>query len=255
MDAQPSWHLLAQLSELEDLALQCREDLACCAVVLAASQRTLQQVTLASKAWDTPTYRALQHLERLHHIILKVDSMSLEDAEVLAIAKLRQSGEMSLMLRKCTMIEPGVIQLLSRGDSHMTCLALYEASKAQVQELQTMATLQTLVVARPDFDGDVCQLQPQPNLRQLSMINCHGLSNNGVQWIPVAFPQVSWLAFLREQSDAPPVDLPDISSQALTSLSQCPKLHIAHIQGLNGLTRAAVRSFRQALRVQQRAGA
>ena len=186
MKGQPSWHLLAQLSSLEDLALQCREDLSCCVMVLAASQRTLQQVTLASKAWDTPTYRSLQHLKRLRNLTLKVDSMSLENAE--ALAKLRQSGEMSLMLRKCMDLEHGVIQELSRDGFCMTCLLLREASRSQVEELQTMAALQTLVIACPELDVNVCDLQPQPNLQQLFVIGCHGVTDNGMRWIPVAFP-------------------------------------------------------------------
>ena len=69
-DFQP----LAQLSLLEDLALQCPVDVnsASCSGVLSSSRATLRAVVLTAGSWDAKTYRSLQGSTQLDEVCIRI---------------------------------------------------------------------------------------------------------------------------------------------------------------------------------------
>ena len=248
----PDWQPLAQLSGLQDLALQCQEDMSSCAQVLISNRANLQRVVIASRSWDHNTYAALPHLQSLHTISIKVDSLTTPEATV--VGNLLAPRDIRMLIRRCDLVTPRVFWALSSGTAAVTQLVVWESSKVHCHELQQMQHLTLLAVVRPRHDVNVTDFKPQQALKVLSMVSCFGIDDSGVQYITAAFPSLRVVSVLREVEYRAYVDLPIISVQAVVSLAQGRLLDHMCIGGLTGLTRQGIKALRHAIKAQQSAG-
>ena len=81
--AKADFQLLAQLTCLTDLALQCLDAESSCEGVLQSSRQTLCQVTLTAYSWITATYSSLQDMPGLDKLTISVLEMTCAGAEAL----------------------------------------------------------------------------------------------------------------------------------------------------------------------------
>ena len=76
-DFQP----LAQLSMLQNLALQCNDDYNKCEGVLMRNRQTLRKVTLTAHAWSASTYSSLQAVAQLDFLNISIKGIDIEQAQ------------------------------------------------------------------------------------------------------------------------------------------------------------------------------
>lgn len=82
-NVKANFQLLAQLSCLTDLALQCLDTETSCEGVLQSSKQTLCQVTLTALSWAAATYFSLQDMPGLDKLTISVLDMTGAQAEAL----------------------------------------------------------------------------------------------------------------------------------------------------------------------------
>ena len=181
---------LAQLTCLEDFALQCLDSSTgnSCAHVLCSSSNTLQTVQLGIFGMDGVTCLALYSLSKLQALMLQVNSLDTSLAR--RITRLTAST-IHVWVCKGRRVRPEALRVLGMGQS-ITHLTLEHFSERCMQHMVPMQGLRTLtILASPDLTGE--KLCFQPNLHCLSLVHCRSLTVRGTQDAEKSFPGVQIL--------------------------------------------------------------
>ena len=193
---EPEFDPLAQLTQLEDLALQCSGMHTSCSAVIHSNKHTLQRLQLASKTWDTETYAALGCLTGLKMLAMKVYELSQHDAQMLG--DLPRPDAVHVTLRMCQDIVPQAFHDLTAGRSKINNLTLWILDDIRSCELQLMPELTSLALVRC-FELTGCSLQHlQPNLAELTFVTCPSISTAGVTNIVKICPALRHMTFHAE---------------------------------------------------------
>ena len=252
--ARTDFEPLAQLSGLQDLALQSDSRSASACGVLNSSRQTIQRVILTSRGWDTATLSALDTLPRLRTVTIKVLSLAVEDAIVLS--HLLQPDSIQIMLRKCSKTAPEAFTILSSSQANITHLEVWEMENACLCKLQSMQSLTGLTIVRPstDFTGEA--LVSQPNLDTLRLVSCFALTDDGLRSLLAAAPLVKMLLIQQELQHTCPTQLSDsdtLTKHGLVSIAQASNLVYLDLQGVK-ITRGGEKLLESTLCAQQKAG-
>ena len=179
---------LSQLSSLMDLTLQCACDLASCAGVLESSRHTLCRVHLASNSWSLDTYSALQQIQHLDLLVLRLYVPSAPQIDALAGITPRNY---QLRLHHLRSLPDQPLLNLSAAVPIVHNLCLYNIDDAICQQLGTLPSLQTLFIHdSPHLTGTSACFNPQPKLTNLRFFNCPEISGVGVE----GMKQIMWAA-------------------------------------------------------------
>ena len=213
---------LGQLQCLEDLALQCSRESACCQGVIQSSSHTLRHIVLASYSWSQHTYEALCNVPNLATLFARVNTLNLTTAKILA--NLLAPDLVELALRRCQIMEPAVLRKLTSGRAKVQKLTVWHIDDRRCSEIQSMSTLLSLAVLRSaSFSGRT--LQPQPSLTSVTLVDCSALSSVGLECIIEGFPSLRSIAFLPQSEHVGPQDYECLPLQL-------PQAALAHGRGL-----------------------
>ena len=252
--ARTDFEPLAQLSGLQDLALQSDSRSASACGVLTSSRQTLERVILTSRGWDTATLSALDTLPKLRAVTIKVLSLAVEDAVVLS--RLLQPDSIQIMLRKCSKMVSEAFIILSSSQANITHLELWEMENACLCKLQSMQSLIGLTIVRPssDFTGEA--LVSQPNLDTLRLVSCFALTDDGLRSLLAAAPLIKMLLIQQELQHTCPAELSDsdvLTKHGLVSVAQASHLAYLDLQGVK-ITRGGEKLLESTICAQQKAG-
>ena len=155
-DFQP----LAQLSLLEDLALQCPVDVnsVSCSGVLSSSRTTLRAVLLKAGSWDAEIHRSLQGSTQLEKVCIRV--LWLWDTAALELGKVKANC-MQLVILKLDQCSSSALRALT---AHKPC----------VREL----------ACRDMPDDFTVYLQQMPNLERLYLLDARLFTGRHLQSHP-----------------------------------------------------------------------
>lgn len=254
IQARTDFEPLAQLTGLQDLALQSESRTASACGILHSNRQTLQHVILASRGWDTATLRALDDLSNLHTVTLKVLCLTVEDATV--ISHLLRPTSIKIMLRKCAKMVPEAFKIFSSSQASITHLELWDLENSCLGELRSMQSLTSLAVVRPstEFTGEGLELQP--NLDTLRLVSCFALSNDGLRALLASAPQLKLLLIQQELQHACPPELRDsdtLTKHGLVDVAQAANLVYLDLQGVK-VTRGGEKLLESSICAQQKAG-
>ena len=254
MQARTDFEPLAQLSGLEDLALQSGSRTASACDVLRSNSPTLTHVLLSSRGWDSDTLSALDGLSKLQSVTVKVLSLTIEDASTLS--HLLRPQSIQIMLRKCAKMEPKAFKVLSSSQASITHLELWELDMSGFCELQSLQSLCSLTVVRPsaEFTGE--GLQHQPNLHTLRLVSCFALNDPGLQALIVSAPALKILMVQQELQQICPAELREsdmLTKHGLVTVAQAPDLVYLDLQGVK-ITRGGEKMLENTINAQQKAG-
>jgi Leucine-rich repeat (LRR) protein len=252
--ARTDFEPLAQLSGLQDLALQSDSRSASACGVLTNNRQTLERVILTSRGWDTATLSALGTLPKLRTVTIKLLSLSVEDA--VALSHLLQPDSIQIMLRKCSRMALEAFTILSSSQANITHLMLWEMENAYLCKLQSMQSLTGLTIVRPSshFSGEALALQP--NLDTLRLVSCFALTDDGLRSLLAAAPLVKMLLIQQELSMTCPAELNDsdaLTKHGLVSVAQASNLVYLDLQGVK-ITRGGEKLLESTICAQQKAG-
>ena len=188
---------LAQLSLLEDLALQCPLDVdgASCSGVLSSSRATLRAVVLKAGSWDAETYQSLQGSAQLDKVCIRIRQLWYAAASELGKIKARFIQLVIMELHQCscrafralTAHKPCIRELVCydmpdnltvylQQMPHLETLYLLEARLFTGKHLQTHTTLKKFAIRHCDDDvmivdlGRIVQKLPALELLQLQSV-------------------------------------------------------------------------------------
>ena len=167
--SQPDFQPLAQLENLDDLALQCQGHNSSCCGVLDSNKNSLRRVVLASDSWDSLTFQALLGAESLEHLTLKVHSLATDTAQTLSC--MMAPSTIQIMLQRCLQMEAAAFTALSSGQAKITLLSLWRVDNIRMRALASMPNLQSLVIVRPDLSFKGADMQYQPVLASLVFLS------------------------------------------------------------------------------------
>ena len=244
--ARTDFDPLAQLSGLQDLALQSDSRSASACGVMNSSRQTLQRVILTSRGWDTATLSALDTLPKLRTLTIKVLSMAVEDAIVLS--HLLQPDSIQIMLRKCSKMAPEAFTILSSSQANITHLEVWEMENACLCKLQSMQSLTGLTIGEA--------LVSQPNLDTLRLVSCFALTDAGLRSLLAAAPLVKMLLIQQELQHTCPTQLSDsdtLTKHGLVSIAQASNLVYLDLQGVK-ITKGGEKLLESNICAQQKAG-
>ncbi len=252
--ARTDFEPLAQLSGLQDLALQSDSRSASACGVLNSNRQTLERVILTSRGWDTATLSALDILPKLRTVTIKVLSLTVEDATVLS--HLLRPNSIQIMLRKCSKMVPEAITVLSSSQANITHLEVWEMENACLCKLQSMQSLTGLTIVRPstDFTGEALVLQP--SLDTLRLVSCFALTDDGLRSLLAAAPLITMLLIQQELQHTCPAELNDsdaLTKHGLVSVAQASNLVYLDLQGVK-ITRGGEKLLESTICAQQKAG-
>ena len=160
-DLQP----LAQLSLLEDLALQCPVDVegASCSGVLSSSRTTLCAVVLKAGSWDAETYRSLQGSAQLEKVCIRVFWLWYAAALELGKVKAKFIQLVIVELHECSCRTFRALTAHKPCIRELACRDMPDDFTVYLQQMPNLERLY-LIEARM-FTG--MQLQSHPTLRSL----------------------------------------------------------------------------------------
>ncbi|DBB17661.1 TPA: hypothetical protein ACH3X3_002702 [Trebouxia sp. C0006] len=147
MGGQPDFRPLAQLTQIEDLALQCDSDSSDCSHVVDSNQHGLQSLVIASRSWTDSTYAAAANVETLHTIVVKVETLT--EAGAALLANLVVPGSVQVLISCCHQMSLHAFLLLSAGQAKITVLELWMIDTNQCNRLQTMPSLHEMTLMQP----------------------------------------------------------------------------------------------------------
>ena len=110
---QPDFRPLAQLTKIEDLALQCSgsgrgSD---CSHIIDSNRLGLQSLTIASRSWADNTYAAAANVETLGTVVVKVEILT--EAGAALVANLVHPGSVQVLIGACNQMSQQAFWLLS----------------------------------------------------------------------------------------------------------------------------------------------
>lgn len=221
-DLQP----LAQLSSLQDLALQVQyQQSASCAAVLDSNRHTLQSVVLSAHSWSFETYWGL-------HIVANLDTVVTDFKWLDSVAMPYLAGISARLVRWIVRghINSVTVEALNTAKVHH--LTLFCLCDTFWQEMAGSTSLQRLTV----LDSEVSSNEGVgvfPNLTELTLINCHRVSALGVKhWLTKALPALASLSFWARDSGRKL----RLSRSALEAMASGSRLVAVDLRGVSLLT-------------------
>jgi len=133
---QPDFRPLAQLTKIEDLALQCGGNSSDCSHIINSNRLGLQSLTIASQSWTDSTYAAAANVEALRTTVVKVEILT--EAGAALVANLVHPGSVQVLIGCCHQMSQRAFLLLSSGRAKITVLELWHIDANQCNRLQTM---------------------------------------------------------------------------------------------------------------------
>ena len=246
IDFQP----LAQLLLLEDLALQVfgwREP-ECCSGVLRSNRQTLQFVTLTADSWTAATYRSLQQIVQLKTLTISIINANTAQAQAL-------KGVTAELFRL-------TLQNIHGAQLDDTLQALQDNEPAGVHEL-TLRNQQCCDTCRPPLLPFLqsltlreCRsltgksLPSYPRVTQLVIIDCPGVTGDGLQHIiRKALPALQDISLhISARND----QAMHMSLRALNALHFGQNLRHIDLRGVSGLTLDRLAKFDYTMQRKQR---
>ncbi len=176
---QPDFRPLAQLTKIEDLALQCSGNSSDCSHIIDSNRLGLQSGTIASRSWADNTYAAAANVETLRTVVVKVEILT--EAGAALVANLVHPGSVQVLIGACNQMSQQAFWLLSYGRAKITVLDLCNIDANQCNRLQTMHSLHTITLRQPQLNArNTIFTALQPQLTDLRLISCLQLTYRAV---------------------------------------------------------------------------
>ena len=202
MCGQPDFRPLAQLTKIEDLALQCGGNSSDCSQVIESNRHGLQSLTIASISWTDSTYVAAASVEALRTVVVKVRIMT--EAGAALVANLLRPGSVQLLIGCCHEMSQQAFLLLSSGQAKITVLEVWHIDAIQCNRLRTMQSLRKMTLSVPQLNATNTIFRAlQPQLTDLRLISCLQLTYCAVANIVQRLPALQHLAFQQESQTQP----------------------------------------------------
>ena len=113
MCGQPDFGPLAQLTNIEDLALQCSGNSSDCSHAIDSNKLGFQSLIIASHSWTDSTYAAAANVETLHTIVVKVETLT--EAGAALVANLVVPGSAQVLISCCHQMSCQLVRLRSQS--------------------------------------------------------------------------------------------------------------------------------------------
>ncbi len=251
MGSQPDFRPLAQLTKIEDLALQCSGFSSDCSRVIDSNQHGLQRLIIASCSWTDSTYAAAANVETLRTVVVKVATLT--EAGAALVANLVHPGSVQVLIGCCHQMSQRAFLLLSSGRAKITVLELWSVDADQCKSLQTMHSLHKMTLMQPCFnETDTVFTNLQPQLTDLRLISCLQLNHCALANMIQSLPALQRFAFQQESHIQPPAGTRSFCSTGLLMFNQASKLRVVNLEGAQGLTDEMVYAFEADFRAQHR---
>ena len=239
-DFQP----LAQLSMLQDLALQCCDDYSSCEGVLICNRQTLRKVILTAYAWSASTYRSLPAVAQLAFLSIRIRGLDIAQAHAFGL------------------ITAEVFRLSLHGVIGGDELAALNSSRPAVHELtvwkldQTFSLPQLPSLQRLTFMSrekfSYTGLRTFSNVTQLTLVDQVAICGEGLQHvIKKSLPALEAIALHVTHEYRTGCCF---SQHVLNALHSGPHLKVIDLRGVAGLTDKHVTELQGALRNKQARG-
>ena len=226
----PDFQPLAQLTCLQDLVLQCLGNSAAaeCSQVIDSNSSSLKHLILESTSWTDNTYAAVGRVATLKAAVFKVAVLS--DSSTALVSSLVHPRLVEVWIPSCRQMTLEAFCAISSGSAKTTYLYLSGISSAQCQQLQSLPSLQYMVIFSPMLTaGDIFHHQ-QPELTSLLWHNCLRLSHDQIQNLVAKFPVLEYLLFYYEAQTPPLADTVISDTAGLATLTLASKLRAASLQ-------------------------
>ncbi len=251
---QPDFRPLAQLTQIEDLALQCSGHSSDCSQVIDSNKRGLQSLIIASQSWTNSTYAAAANVETLRTTVVKVAILT--EAGAALVANLVHPRSVQVLIGCCHRMSQRAFLLLSSGRAKITVLELWNVDADHCKSMQTMHSLHKMTLMQPRLNaGNTVFTNLQPQLADLRLISCLQLNHCAVANIIQSLPALQRFAFQQESHTQPPAGIRCFCSTGLLMLNQASNLRLVNLEGAQGLTDEMVYAFEADFRAQHRSEA
>lgn len=242
------FQMLAQLSCLEDLALQCSAAGGSCQGVLQSNRQTLHSVTLSATSWSVATYNSLQDVPRLDNLTISIVNITHGQAQALGGIT---ASAFDLKLLKSP--EGWALETLNACQPRIHALTVWPAPYSLLC-LPELPSLQHLNLADSGFGYFTgTSLHSYPHVTQLTFINCPCITGDGLQHIiRQALPGLKSVSFHATTSGHQKFEL---SLRALDAFQFGRNLQYIDLRGISGLTKERVAKLEKALHRKQRKNA
>ena len=242
------FQMLAQLSCLEDLALQCSAAEGSCQGVLQSNKQTLHSVTLSAKSWSVATYNSLQDVSRLDNLTISILNITLGQAQAM--------GGITASMFDLKLLEPlesCALEAFNAYQPRVHALTVWPApySLLCLPELPSLQHLTLVGCGLGDFTG--MSLQSYLHVTQLTFINYPCITGDGLQHIiRQALPGLKSVSFHATTSGHRKLNM---SLRALNAFHFGRNLMFIDLRGVYGLTKERVAHLENALHRKQRKNA
>ena len=245
---------LSQLSKIEDLALQCLGDEASCSEVLKSNRHSLQHVKLTSYSWDDQTYLAFHVVASLKTSVLKLDTLSIYAAQI--IAGMVSAGSVKISLHECHNMKALAFRALSSGTGHIQQLTLWNMDDWRCGQLHPISALISLTLIRcSGLTGQ--ELQMQKHLTSLTFISCNYITEACIRKIVKTCPSLEKIEFLAEpampEPGHPAHGRLTLSLHGLLALSHGEHLSFINLSGISQTSTKQIEALQACFHVQQNA--
>ena len=252
----PDFRPLAQLTCLQDLALRCQgcnlfADLEC-SQVMDSNASSLQHLKLESRSWADITYAAVGRVSTLKDVDFKVAVLS--DSSAALVSSLVRPRFVKVLVRNCRQMTLEAFCALSSGSTRITSLSLSGISSAQCQQLQSMSSLQHMVIESPTLTAGHSFHHPQPELTSLLLVDCLTLSHVQVQNLVAKFPMLEDLAFENCLQTPPLADTVTLDTAGLAALTHASRLSTVSLVGAQGVSDELINTFEAHFVLEHKAG-
>ena len=251
---QPDFGPLAQLTKIEDLALQCSGHSSDCSHIIHSNRFGLQSLTIASRSWTDSTYAAAANVETLLTAVIKVEILT--EAGAALVANLVHPGSVQVLIGCCHQMPQRAFLLLSSGQAKITILELWEIDANQCSRLQTMPSLHEMTLIKPQLIAPhMIFTALQPQLTDLRLISCLQLTHNAMANIVQSLPALQRFAFQQESHTQPLAGIRSLMSAGLLMLNQASNLRVVNLEGAQGLSDEMIYAFEADFRAEHKSEA
>ena len=248
---QPDFRPLAQLTKIEDLALQCSGNSSDCSHIIDSNRLGLQSGTIASRSWADKTYAAAANVETLRTVVVKVEILT--EAGAALVANLVHPGSVQVLIGACNQMSQQAFWLLSYGRAEITVLDLCNIDANQCNRLQTMHSLHTITLRQPQLNArNTIFTALQPQLTDLRLISCLQLTYRAVANIVQSLPALQHFSFHLESRTQPPAGTRSFTSAGLLMLNQASNLRTVNLEGAQGLSDEMICAFEADFRAEHK---
>ena len=239
-DFQP----LAQLSMLQDLALQCNDGYNTCEGVVMRNRHTLRKVILMAYAWSASTYSSLQAVAQLDFLSISIRGLDTEQAHAFGsitaeVFRLNLHGT----------IRENALAALNSSSPAVCELTVWDLDQAF--SLPQLPSLQRLtIVSCGGFSGK--GLENFASVTQLTLVDQIAISGEGLQYvIRKALPALEAIALYMTLNYGRDCRLSEL---ALNALLSGPHLKLIDLRGITDLTDNRVTQLKGAVQNKQARG-